>query len=393
MGKNQPRRITTLNNSVIVIDVGSSKIIAVSGERGVNGTFAIDAFSELRYEGFSEGKFFDEAELKQTIINVLTAVCDSSRNKPREIFVGVPGSFIRIENRKFRLSFGRKKKITAKDKDDLLEAGRRKIDIAGYEAVYASAVYYSLDDNRKVVDPIGNVSSSLGGMITYQLCENYFTESVRSAAANVCRATVRFVYDGYAEGRFLLGDYAADAVKVIVDVGYITTNSTLFVGDGVLAKDSLDCGGGYITAALVEKYGISPGAAERLKREISLGYVRGGQSKYVVEDGGDVKSYSVEEVNETVKGVLDEIAGNVDEFLEENSSKINVGEIYLTGGGISYMRGAKEHLAGRFGQAVDVLVPAVPQYNKPVYASAISLLDFALAERKTNSFLRIFTRR
>ena len=382
-----------MNNSVIVIDVGSSKIIAVSGERGVNGTFAIDAFSELRYEGFSEGKFFDEGELKQTIINVLTAVCDSSRYKASEIFVGVPGSFIRIENRKFRLSFGRKKKITAKDKEDLLEAGKRKIEVAGYEAAHASGVYYSLDDNRKVADPVGCVSSSLGGLITYQLCENYFSELVRTAVAKVSKASVRFVYDGYAEGRFLLGDDAVDAVKVIVDVGYITTNSTIFVGDGVIAKDSLDCGGGYIPAALVEKYGLSPGAAERLKREISLGYVRGGQSKYVVEDDGDVKSYPVEEINETVKGVLDEIAGNVDEFLEENSGKVNVGEIYLTGGGISYMRGAKEHLAGRFGQAVDVLVPAVPQYNKPVYASAISLLDFALAERKTNAFLRIFTRR
>lgn len=385
--------MTALNNSVIVIDVGSSKIIAVSGERGVNGTFAIDAFSELRYEGFSEGKFFDEGELKQTIINVLTAVCDSSRYKASEIFVGVPGSFIRIENRKFRLSFGRKKKITAKDKEDLLEAGKRKIEVAGYEAAHASGVYYSLDDNRKVADPVGCVSSSLGGLITYQLCENYFSELVRTVVAKVSKASVRFVYDGYAEGRFLLGDDAVDAVKVIVDVGYITTNSTIFVGDGVIAKDSLDCGGGYITAALVEKYGLSPGAAERLKREISLGYVRGGQSKYVVEDDGDVKSYPVEEINETVKGVLDEIAGNVDEFLEENSGKVNVGEIYLTGGGISYMRGAKEHLAGRFGQAVDVLVPAVPQYNKPVYASAISLLDFALAERKTNAFLRIFTRR
>ena len=382
-----------MNNSVIVIDVGSSKIIAVSGERGVNGTFAIDAFSELRYEGFSEGKFFDEGELKQTIINVLTAVCDSSRYKASEIFVGVPGSFIRIENRKFRLSFGRKKKITAKDKEDLLEAGKRKIEVAGYEAAHASGVYYSLDDNRKVADPVGCVSSSLGGLITYQLCENYFSELMRTAVAKVSKASVRFVYDGYAEGRFLLGDDAVDAVKVIVDVGYITTNSTIFVGDGVIAKDSLDCGGGYITAALVEKYGLSPGAAERLKREISLGYVRGGQSKYVVEYDGDVKSYPVEEINETVKGVLDEIAGNVDEFLEENSGKVNVGEIYLTGGGISYMRGAKEHLAGRFGQAVDVLVPAVPQYNKPVYASAISLLDFALAERKTNAFLRIFTRR
>ena len=382
-----------MNKSVIVIDVGSSKIIAVSGERGVNGTFAIDAFSELRYEGFSEGKFFDEGELKQAIINVLTAVCDSSRYKASEIFVGVPGSFIRIENRKFRLSFGRKKKITAKDKEDLLEAGKRKIEVAGYEAAHASGVYYSLDDNRKVADPVGCVSSSLGGLITYQLCENYFSELVRTAVAKVSKASVRFVYDGYAEGRFLLGDDAVDAVKVIVDVGYITTNSTIFVGDGVIAKDSLDCGGGYITAALVEKYGLSPGAAERLKREISLGYVRGGQSKYVVEDDGDVKSYPVEEINETVKGVLDEIAGNVDEFLEENSGKVNVGEIYLTGGGISYMRGAKEHLAGRFGQAVDVLVPAVPQYNKPVYASAISLLDFALAERKTNAFLRIFTRR
>ena len=382
-----------MNNSVIAIDVGSSKVIAVSGERGVNGTFAVDAFSEFRYEGFSEGKFFDEAEFKQTIINALTAVCDSSKYKVREVFVGVPGAFIRIENRKFRLSFGRKKKITAKDKEDLLEAGRRKIDAAGYEVAYGSGVYFSLDDNRKVVDPVGCVSGSIGGLITYQLCENYFTGLVRDAVANVCRANVNFVYDGYAEGRFLLGRCDADAVKVIVDVGYIATTSTVFVGDGVIAKDSLDCGGGYITAALVENYGLSIGAAERLKREISLGYVRGGQSKYVVEDDGDVKNYPVEEVNEIVKGVLDEIAGNIDEFLEENSGKINVGEVYLTGGGIAYMRGAKEHLAGRLGQAVEVLAPAVPQYNKPIYASALSLLDFALENRKTNAFLRIFTRR
>lgn len=270
--------------------------------------------------------------------------------------------------------------MSEKDENDLIEAGKKKIALDGYEPIYASAIYYSLDDNRKVLDPCGVATTSLGGLVTYQLCEKYFSDAVRSAVASVVKTDVGFVFDGYAEGRFLLGE--SDYARLIIDVGYITTTSTVFMGNGVVAKDSFDFGGGYLTAALVEKYGLSPSSAEKLKREVSLGYIRGGKSQYLAELDGDLKSLSVEDVNETVKSALDELAGNVDSFLEENSAKVKINEIYITGGGISAVRGAAEHIAGRLGQAVEVLAPSVPGYNKAIYSSAISLLDFALSNKK-----------
>lgn len=115
-----------MNKSVTIIDVGSSKITALTGERGVNGTFAVHSVYDAEYEGFSEGKFFDESDFRNAVITALSAVVDSSYKRINEIFVGVPGAFIRIENRKFRLSFGRRKRVSEKDENDLIEAGKKK---------------------------------------------------------------------------------------------------------------------------------------------------------------------------------------------------------------------------------------------------------------------------
>ena len=380
-----------LKNSVAVLDVGSSKVTALTGERGVNGTFVISGISEVAYDGFSEGQFFNAAGFKDAIKSAIKSVSDASRRSIDKICVGVPAAFIRLENKKYRLSLGKKRRIKNRDLTDLFEAGRSKIAENGYETVYSSDIYFTLDDNRRVLDPVGNVSSVIGGFISYQLCETYFTSLVRDALGELKIRAVDFVYDGYVEGRYLTSGQTSDAPVLIVDSGYITTGSTIFSGNGVLAKDSFDFGGGFITAALVEKYSLSPESAEKLKRSVSLGYIRGGQSYYTVDDDGQTLNFSVEEVNETVKDVLDLLAENLDGFIEENSSKLpSYSEIYLCGGGISDLRGATEHLSGRLGQPVELLKPKVPQYNKPIYLSVISLLDHALTEREKNKKFFLF---
>ena len=45
---------------VAVIDVGSSQVTALVGERGINKTFVIKEESSYPYEGFGDGKFYDE---------------------------------------------------------------------------------------------------------------------------------------------------------------------------------------------------------------------------------------------------------------------------------------------------------------------------------------------
>ena len=52
---------------VTVLDIGSSAITAIAGERGVNNTFAIKGQAVKHYEGFAEGNFFDEQDLERVI--------------------------------------------------------------------------------------------------------------------------------------------------------------------------------------------------------------------------------------------------------------------------------------------------------------------------------------
>ena len=52
---------------VAVIDIGSSKITAVIGERGINKTFVIKGRYSFEYDGFENGVFFELSRLQSAL--------------------------------------------------------------------------------------------------------------------------------------------------------------------------------------------------------------------------------------------------------------------------------------------------------------------------------------
>ena len=52
----------------------------------------------------------------------------------------------------------------------------------------------------------------------------------------------------------------------------------------------------------------------------------------------------------------------------------------ITGGGISFIRGAKEHISKRLGCSVEVVAPKLPMHESPIKSSTFSLLDLALMQ-------------
>ena len=360
---------------VAVLDVGSSKITAVIGERGINKTFVIKGRYSYEYDGFSDGVFFDVDKLKRILVALGEIV---KKSKIDTIYVGVPGEFTEVFVKDSQISFSKKKKIQAEDVDALFESAFI-MNSTKYTLINRSAVVYELDDFRRLSNPVGATSQILKGKLSFVICSNYFIDIVKTALDGVGIKNIECVSTALAEAFYLVEAETRDRIAVIVDVGYITTTFTIIQGDGLLYQKAFSYGGGYITAEITEKFSVEFMVAEKLKRKTNLSHVS--TSAYDVTEGDNGEFYSVDDVKKAVVDSLDVLCEQISDAFDSSGYKIpEYVPLMITGGGIPYIRGAKEHISKRLGMSVEVVTPKIPLMDKPTESAILSLMELALEQ-------------
>ena len=173
---------------------------------------------------------------------------------------------------------------------------------------------------------------------------------------------------------YLLDAETRDRIAILLDVGYISTTYSLIQGDGILYQESFDFGGGHITGAISERTGASFDDAEYLKRKVSLTTLpKNGYDVISCENG---QYYSAEVVRGVIRECLDVLCEKIDEAADNSGYAIpEYVPFEITGGGISYIRGAKAHFSSRPGAYTEIVAPKVPLKEKPTESSVLSLLD------------------
>ena len=244
-----------------------------------------------------------------------------------------------------------------------------------------SAIVYELDDFRRLANPVGANSEILSGKLSFIVCSNYFIEIVKGTLLTAGFSNVECVSSALAQALYLVEPENRDRIAIIADIGYITTSVFIIQGDGILYENAFNFGGGYITAGLTQRFSISFEVAEKLKRKTNLSCISSGSTLDVI-DGENGEYYPVNDVKDSIKYSLDELCENIANSFEQSGYVIpEYVPLYITGGGITYIRGAKEHLANRLGMSVEVVAPKVPLMDKPIESTVLSLLDLALEQQ------------
>ena len=365
---------------VAIIDVGSSKIEAVLGERGINKTFIIKGRYAFDYEGFENGTFYDVDGFKEVLAQAVDCLKKACRGSLETVYVGVPGEFTKVIMKDSQISFSKKKKIAEEDVDALFDAAF-VLPSSQYSLINRSAIVYELDDFRRLANPVGSMSEILNGKLSFVICSNYFIEVVKPTLESAGVGEVECVSTSLAQTLYLVDPETRDRIAVLVDIGYITTTFSIIQGDGILYQRSFSYGGGYITASIVEKFGITFDVAEKLKRKLNLSCVST-KSAFDVLDGENGEYYPIDGVKSAVMSSLDVLCENIADSFDQSGFIVpDYVSIMVTGGGISYIRGAKEHISNRLGSAVEIIAPKVPLMDKPTESSILSLLDLALEQK------------
>lgn len=363
---------------VAVIDVGSSKITALVGERGVNKTFLIKARKDFPYEGFADGEFFDVAEVKKILYSAREFITNSIKRRAFKVYVGVPGAFTKVTVKNSQISFSSKKRITVEDVDSLFDAAFVPAS-SKYSLINRSAIVYELDDYRRLANPVGASSEVLKGTLSFVQCSVYFIETVKNTLLASGIDEVECVSVALAEAMYLLEPDVRDRTAMLLDVGYISSTFSLVQGDGLLFQRSFPFGGGYLTAALTQKFQIDFDVAEELKRAVNLGALESGNGELISCSDGSF--FNSGEARAVVKETLDSLCEEIEKCIEESGYTIpEYVPLFITGGGISGLRGSKEHVAGRTGANVEIVAPKVPLMDRPSESSSLSLLDLTFSD-------------
>lgn len=385
------------NESVAILDVRSYELTFFLGSKGVNDTFVFCGSHTEKYEGCSTEGFFDGESFRRAVVAAVTTVRQNYEGVIGEIYVGVPSSFVSVQTKGHTISFPKKRKITAQDIDALYESGLNGL-LADGRCIRRSNMYFTLGDNRKYFnanDIYGVPTTLLQGALCYYFVSDAFYEATTAVLKDLGFENVRFLPSTLAQALYLLPEKRREGYAFLLDVGFLTTSVSVVYGNGIVHEETFDCGLGTVIVSLMQRFDVDYAMAEEI---LSAANVSGGSVPKDVlwtSERGDT-SFSVQEINDTVKYALDVLCENVENFFgkyyrEKHAILFTVNPINVTGEGIGGVAGALEHISKRLNRLTEIAYPDLPYYDKPSYSSRIAILDMSLTDRtKRGLFYRIF---
>lgn len=369
-------------NCASVLDFGSGKLTAVIAERGVNNTFNIHGTGEVEYAGFYQGEFVEPENLASSIEEVLTKVQTSSGKQIDKLYVGVPAEFSFCTTKAGGVAFKKRTKIGQDEIMAFFNIVSEGVGGDNSTIINRSPINFTLDDNKKCMNPKGQVSSKLAGEISFVLADNYFINAINKILLNFGIENVEYISSPLAEAIYLIDPEIRDTGAIIIDCGYISTHVAFVKGDGLVGLNNFSVGGGHVTSDLSQILQIGFKNAENLKRKIVLSLDASDDDFYeIVVKDGSTTPVSAKLTNEITLARLDMIAGLISRSLTALKSNYNgFLPVYLTGGGISYLKGGRDYLSKSIGSNIEVLSPQVPQLNRPHFSSVLGILDLVLSQ-------------
>lgn len=359
---------------VAIMDFGTQKITVVVGKASNTYDISISGSGEAEYAGFIDGNFIELDKLGSAMKQAIVLAESNSGKKITNLTLGIPASFCICVTKELTQNYRKRKKINDKLLRTLFEIGNDFCKYNTHRLICSRGTEYELDNKDIEYNPIGKVTSKLRANVTYILAENKFINEICKILDLMGIKISNYVCSAMAEAEYLLcskGIYSG----IIIDCGHISTSVAIVNGNGIVSLNEFALGGGFITSDLMKWLKLNYENTENLKRKAVLTISLEESDVYAIKTNNEVISIPALTTNNIIQDRIEKIIKTAIKCLEVNKSKLpKDAKVYLCGGGISYVKGAKELISRLMDKKVEILTPTLPQLAKPHYCSILSVL-------------------
>ena len=358
-----------------ILDVGSSKVICLICSCDNANNIIVRGAGIREYSGFRRGEFVDEQQFQNAVVDALSKAEIDSKCKVRELSVGVPAPFIRLAVREGKVLISpRAKSVSPAEVELIMNDSLNFARPEGFELMHSTPIDFRIDQmpdeegKRYAHAPVSNV-----------FVDFKFRSLVTSALCRVGLGADMYIAVPLAEGMFMLSEEDKSAPAVLIDVGATFTEVSVIRNGALYAVKSIDIGGTHFTNDLAYAFDLPPESLENVKRR----YVySAGLSDSIdtirLMDGG-VFNVDHDVITLIMEARMDELADLIIAAMREmGATPKRSWPVYLTGGGITLMRGSCEYLEKKLGMPIKVDLPWTQRLSTSNYASAFSVMNFVI---------------
>lgn len=386
----------THGRTIAAIDVGTTKIFTVLAEVHAGGDIKILGHSSVPCAGLRKGNVEDIVATTKAIRTCASQVQKKTGKKIRSAYIGVTGSHVTFENKKYSFSTpGATGVITGDDVRDMSQhimastvSGKSLKD---RRTIHTIPMEYSVDGEGALRNPIGLHGSDVeveAHLITGGF--DYIQKLIQSVEdANI--DVEALILQPLASALSVLTPQERERGAVIVDIGGGTTDIVGYRRGHISYTGVVPVAGFQFTNDIVQTYRTTKEAAEMAK----LAYASTDSSRIDIseevvlplteanqDDGATSISIQRRDLCQLVKERSSELVRIVRKMLDE--ANLSVFPLVLTGGG-AQLPGLQHTFQLTFGNAVRIGAPnghtPVPgELKKPPYATGVGIMLWAATE-------------
>jgi cell division protein FtsA len=371
---------------VAAIDIGTTKIVAIVGRCDGNGGIEILGLSNTPSTGVKRGVVLN---IEETVKAIRTTVDDLEERTGivlTDVFVGIAGRH--IKSKMARGYITRDSHETEIDITDIrrLTADMFKLPIeVGEEIIHVIPQTYIVDNESGISNPVGICGKRLEAnfhIVIGQISSARNTERcINKANMNL----MSLVLEPLASSEAVLTDEEKEAGVVLVDIGGGTTDVAIYYDNVIRHTAVIPFGGNMVTADIREGCSILQKQAEDLK--VKFGFAIGDiapENKVVSIPGiagRDPKEISFKNLAYIIQSRMEEILDAVN-FEIQNSGfadKLTAG-VVITGGG-AMLKNLPQLVKYKTAMDVRIGIPNVhltgkarDEINQPMYATSVGLI-------------------
>lgn len=367
-----------MNEYVVGIDIGSSKVCAAAGRFDKHGKIQITGITSVPCNGLKRGIVVDIDTTALGIKNCIEQLERMIDSKITEAYISIPAEICELTlNRGVVAVSSEDREIKKNDVERVLKAAKIIAIPSDKEIIGVIPEQFIVDGYDNITDPIGMCGLRLEVDAQIILCQSTVISNIFKSIKKAGISVNGMVFQPLANAMSVLNKEEMKIGALLLDIGGETTNITVFNENRLIFSDMLPIGGNTIANDISLCLKLPLSEAEKLK--IKYGKIDNEASDEDFKIKINANYDNVVEVDHSllvqiISARVEEILYLVKKKLSVNGYLDKISGIVVVGGGIALTKGSIELCKNIMDKPARVGIPEYVGAASPIYSTAVGIV-------------------